>query len=77
MRTETFRNVVFFWLEIILSPHSVRAFLRGPNDYYIDFEVRIISGGLVELVGPSMDDRVTIELVHGAHEAILEFRAED
>ena len=37
------------------------------------FEVRIISGGLVELVGPSMDDWVPIEFVHGGHDAVLEF----
>src|SRR5258707_2151846 len=28
-------------------------------------KVRIISGGLVEFIGPSVDDRMSVELVHG------------
>ena len=38
----------------------------------MDFEIRIISGGLVELVGPSVDDGVSVELVHGGHDTVLE-----
>src|SRR5258708_20434097 len=40
---------------------------------YIVSKVRIISGGLVEFIGPSVDDRMSVELVHGGHDAILEF----
>jgi hypothetical protein len=40
---------------------------------FIDFEIRIISGSLVELIGPSMDDGVTIEVIHGGHDTVLEF----
>src|SRR6266478_4586550 len=34
---------------------------------------RIISGGLIEFVGPCVDDRILVEVVHGSHDAILEF----
>jgi hypothetical protein len=35
-------------------------------------KVRIISGGFVELVGPSVDDRMSIDVVDGSHDALLE-----
>ena len=34
--------------------------------------VRIISGGLGELVGPSVDDRMAIDVVDTGHDALLE-----
>jgi hypothetical protein len=34
--------------------------------------VRIISGGLGEFVGPSMDDGMAIDLVDTGHDALLE-----
>jgi hypothetical protein len=35
---------------------------------------RIISlGGPVDLVGPSVNDRFLVEVIHGRHETILEF----
>jgi hypothetical protein len=36
-----------------------------------NFEVRIISCGLVELAG-HVNDRIAIEIIHGGHKAILE-----
>ena len=36
-------------------------------------EVRIISGGLIELVGPSVDEGALVEVVNGSHDAVLEF----
>src|SRR5207237_5317916 len=39
----------------------------------IVFEVRIISGGLVELVRPGVNNGVLVEVVDGGHEAVLEF----
>ena len=38
----------------------------------IDFEVRIISCSLVELVGPCVNDRIAVEIIDRGHEAILE-----
>jgi hypothetical protein len=35
--------------------------------------VRIISGGLVELVGPGMNDGIVVEVVYGGYEALFEF----
>ena len=35
--------------------------------------VRILSRGLFKLVGPSVDDRVLVEVIHGSHDAVLEF----
>ena len=43
---------------------------QAPSTSFLRFE--IISSGLVELVGPSMDDGMTIEFVHADHDAILE-----
>src|SRR5258706_3700832 len=40
---------------------------------FSDFEVRIISGGLIELIGPSVDDGMAVEFIHGSHDAVLEF----
>ncbi len=37
------------------------------------FEIRIISGGLVELVGPGVNDRIVVEVVYSGHEALFEF----
>ena len=34
---------------------------------------RIISLGPVELVGPGVNDRFVIEVIHSGHETILEF----
>jgi len=34
--------------------------------------VRIISGGLGELVGPCMDDGMAIDVVDASHDALLE-----
>ena len=39
----------------------------------IVFEVRIISGGLVELIGPRVNDGALVEVVHGGHETSSEF----
>src|ERR1700680_3471368 len=36
-------------------------------------KVRIISSGMVEFVGPSVDDGMSVELVHGRHDTFLEF----
>src|SRR5712691_4212973 len=36
-------------------------------------KVRIISGGFVELVGPSVDDRMLVEVFDGGHDTVLEF----
>src|SRR5262249_10040957 len=38
----------------------------------ITSEVRIIACGLVELVGPCVNDRIVVEVVHGGHKAVLE-----
>lgn len=35
--------------------------------------VRIISGGVGELVGPSIDDGMAIDVVDFGHDALLEF----
>jgi hypothetical protein len=35
---------------------------------------RIISLGPVEPIGPSVNDRLLIEVLHGGHETILEFK---
>ena len=35
--------------------------------------VRILSRGLFKLVGPSVDDGVLVEVIHGSHDAVLEF----
>jgi len=35
--------------------------------------VRIISGGLGKLVGPSVDDGMAIDVVDAGHDALLEF----
>ncbi len=35
--------------------------------------IRIISGGLGELVGPSVDDWMAIDVVDTGHNAFLEF----
>src|SRR5271166_1697361 len=32
-----------------------------------------MSSGVIELIGPSMDDGVSVELVHGGDDALLEF----
>src|SRR5437016_4119253 len=37
-----------------------------------DFEIRIISGGLVELVGPCVNDWIAVEVIDRGHEALLE-----
>src|SRR5512145_695465 len=34
--------------------------------------IRVISSGLLKLVGPGVDDRVLVEVVHGCHDAVLE-----
>ena len=34
---------------------------------------RILSGGLFELVGPSVNDRVVVEVIDGSHDAVFEF----
>jgi len=47
-------------------------FIESMNEFS-DFEVRIISGGLIELVGPSVSHRIAIEFVHGGQDPILEF----
>jgi hypothetical protein len=36
-------------------------------------KVRIISGGLIEFVGPCVNDGILVEVVHGSHDAVLEF----
>ena len=40
---------------------------------FIVSKVRIISSGGVEFIGPSMDDGVSVELVHCGDDALLEF----
>src|ERR1700730_16013234 len=42
----------------------------GPSS---SIEIRIISGGLIELIGPSVDDGIAIEFIHGGHDAVLMF----
>ena len=37
------------------------------------FEIRIISRGFVELIGPGMNNRPLIEVIDGGHKALLEF----
>src|SRR5437016_13530935 len=37
-----------------------------------DFEIRIISGGLVELVGPYVNDWIAVEVIDRGHEALFE-----
>jgi hypothetical protein len=37
------------------------------------FKVRIISGSLIEFVAPGVNDGILVEVVHGSHDAILEF----
>src|ERR1700738_1274341 len=44
--------------------------------YFIDFEIRILSGSLIDmiqLIGPSVDDGIAIEFIHGGDDAVLEF----
>ena len=36
-------------------------------------KLEIISGRLVELIGPGVNDGLLIEIVHGSHDPILEF----
>jgi hypothetical protein len=38
-------------------------------DYFIVSKIRPISSGGVEFIGPSMDDRMTVELVDGDDDA--------
>ena len=44
-----------------------------PSAQYSVSEFRIISSDLTEFVGPSVDDRILVEVVDGGHEAALEF----
>jgi hypothetical protein len=59
------------------TPHQTEKLvpfaLIEARHYFIDFEVRIISGSLVEPIGPSMDDGVAIEVINGFDDAVLEF----
>ena len=32
-----------------------------------------MSGGLVELIGPGVNHRMLVDIIHGSHDAILEF----
>jgi hypothetical protein len=58
-------------------PYRGRRWVRpgwyAPASWFIDFEIRIISGGVIELVGPSVDDGGSIKVINGGHDAILEF----
>ena len=38
-----------------------------------DAVASIAQSGLVELVGPGVNDGIAVEIIHGGHEAILEF----
>jgi hypothetical protein len=56
--------------------HRLRLDIRELLSVYprvIDFEARIISGGLIELVGPGVNNGSPVEEVHGSHEAVFEF----
>ena len=44
---------------------------RATRPAFSKFE--IISGRLVELIGPGVNDGLLIEIVHGSHDPILEF----
>jgi hypothetical protein len=56
-----------------VSDHMIILLSCPPDAKYIDFMARIISLSPVELVGPGVNDRVLIEVIHGGDDTILEF----